>query len=235
MKNITLSIVSLFVLNSCSILKPSPKNTFVDGFYLQKKEGEKQKVYVDIENETLRVHATQKNKNQTIIDSSAVCEFYPEKLKNEINEKSTFSKHSFDVDFLTIPLKYRFPKYDVPQQLNTNLNGAVYFGHRIDKYAINYQPNPLKESLRNTTHYGFSFGVFTGLGNTAMTPTNTFNRISQEYEGVVWNKGFAGIFAIDNFTVGVALGFDNLLDINRKVWIYEQKSWFGVAFGLNLN
>lgn len=235
MKSITLSIFSLFVLSSCSLLKPSPKNTFVDGFYSQKKEKENKIVYVDVENETLRVHATQKTNNKKIIDTLTVCEFYPEIIKSRVNEKSTFSKHSFDIDFLTIPLKYRFSKYDVPHQLNTNLNGAVYLGHRIDKYAIAYEENPLKESLRTTTHYGFSFGVFTGFGNTAMTPTNTFNRISQEYDGIVWNKGLAGIFAIDNFTVGLALGFDNLLDTNRKLWIYEQKTWFGVAFGLNLN
>lgn len=68
-----------------------------------------------------------------------------------------------------------------------------------------------------------------------MTPTNTFNKISQEYDGVVWNKGLAGILAINNFTVGLSLGIDNLLDKNKKVWIYESKPWVGIAFGLNLN
>lgn len=68
-----------------------------------------------------------------------------------------------------------------------------------------------------------------------MTPTTTTNFISTEYDGIVWPKGVAGIIAVNNFTVGVSLGFDNLLDRNKQFWIYESKPWFGLAFGLNLN
>ncbi|WP_165940196.1 MULTISPECIES: hypothetical protein [Dyadobacter] len=56
-----------------------------------------------------------------------------------------------------------------------------------------------------------------------------------EYDGLVWGKGIAGIIGINNFTIGLAIGFDNLLDKNKQVWIYQGKPWLGLAFGLNLN
>ncbi len=228
-------LLSVFIVAGCSVIRPSPKKALVDGLYLQKKDGIIRKVYVDIEDNVLRTHPTKLLDRRLIIDSLNASDFYPQEIKEGAIEESFLSKQSFDIDFLTIPLKYRFASQDVPAQLNTNLNGAVYLGYRIDKYVVGYKPDFLSRSLRNITHYGFSFGVFNGLGNTAMTPTNTFNNISQEYDGVVWNKGLAGILAINNFTLGISLGIDNLLDKNKKVWIYESKPWVGIAFGLNLN
>lgn len=68
-----------------------------------------------------------------------------------------------------------------------------------------------------------------------VSPTTTNDQTEHEYDGIVWTKGVAGIFAINTFTIGVSLGFDNLLDQNRTVWIYESKPWIGFTFGLNLN
>lgn len=234
MKNVIL-LLSGFVLASCSAIRPTPKTALVDGIYLQKKDNQKRKVYVDVEYNALRIYATQSVGNQLMVDSISTSDFYTEQIKEEIKEKILLSKQSFDIDLLTIPLKYRFANMGVPPQLNTNINGAVFLGYRIDKYVVSYQPDFLQRSLRNITHYGFSFGVFNGLGNTDLTATNTYNSINQEYEGMVWNKGVAGILAVNNFTIGISLGVDNLLDKNKKVWIYESKPWVGIAFGLNLN
>lgn len=234
MKNLIL-ILSVFVMAGCSAIRPTPKTALVDGIYTQKKDNQKRKVYVDVEYNALRIYGTQSTGNQLMIDSVSTSDFYTEQIKEEIKEKILLSKQSFDIDLLTIPLKYRVANMGVPPQLNTNINGAVFLGYRIDKYVVSYQPDFLQRSLRNITHYGFSFGVFNGLGNTDLTPTNTFNNISQEYDGMVWNKGLAGILAVNNFTIGISLGVDNLLDKNKKVWIYESKPWVGIAFGLNLN
>ena len=68
-----------------------------------------------------------------------------------------------------------------------------------------------------------------------MNPWVTENNISIEYDGVVWSKGLAGILAIDNFTIGLGLGWDYLTDANKKYWIYQNMPWLGLAFGLNLN
>ena len=68
-----------------------------------------------------------------------------------------------------------------------------------------------------------------------MNPWVTSDRVQIEYEGIIWTKGIAGLVGLNNFTVGLALGWDHLLDQNRKDWIYQQKPWLGFVFGLNLN
>lgn len=217
------------------MLQKSAKQDLSDGFYKKKSNSENSKVYVDVVDETIRIQLTKKGFNEIVIDTLQTCELYQPEIK--IKEKSNFSliKNSFDIDFLTIPLKLRSAEKDVPPQLNANLNGAVYFGYRTDIYKINYTQNPLKTAMRQTNHFGYSIGLFTGFGNTSMSPTNSNNILKQEYDGVVWSKGIAGIIGINNITMGLTFGFDNLLDKNRTIWIYENKPWLGLAFGLNLN
>jgi hypothetical protein len=63
----------------------------------------------------------------------------------------------------------------------------------------------------------------------------TGGAVQSEYDGVVFNKGFAAIVALNHFTAGVAIGWDRLLDRNRRYWIYNDKTWVGIVLGLNLN
>jgi hypothetical protein len=235
MKNLYYLLIGFVLLNSCSIIRKSPKTEFKDGFYIQNLNNKKQIVYVNIEHETLRIHPTKTNIHHRIIDTTQVCLYYQKQMNSDYKNFTSFAKHTLDIDFLTIPLKYRPSEKGVPSQLNTNLNGAVYLGFRTDNYKVSYEPNHLGKVDRNINHYGFSMGTFSGFGNTAMTPTTTKNAISIEYDGILWTKGIAGIIAVNNFTVGLSVGFDNLLDNNNNNWIYESKPWFGLAFGLNLN
>ena len=76
---------------------------------------------------------------------------------------------------------------------------------------------------------------FSGLGNTAMTPSTTRNGIMTEYDGLILQKGVASIIAVNKLTLGLSIGFDNLLDQNKNVWIYQNKPWYGLMLGLNLN
>jgi hypothetical protein len=147
----------------------------------------------------------------------------------------SFTQRSFDLDVLTIPFKYRPAAADLPNQLNTNFNGALYVGFRRDIYRLTYKKAPFNISKRKITHYGYSVGLFTGLGSTAINPWVTRDQITSEYDGVVWLKGMAGIIGINNFTFGLAIGVDHLLDRNHKVWIYQNKPWIGLVLGLNLN
>ena len=231
------SLLLMFCLlhPSCSVIQKSNKNQFNNGFYIQKIDGKKQKVYIEIVDDTIRIHPTQNFNHKLIIDTTTAPCFFQKEIMTEPRQTTSFDKVSFDIDFFTIPLKFRPNQNDVPSQLNTTLNGAVYFGYRTDKYVLNYIANPLGKSDRLINHFGFSMGVFSGFGNTFMSPTNTNNILQQEYDGIVLSKGLAGIFAFNNITVGLALGFDNLLDKNKKIWIYENKYWLGLTFGLNLN
>lgn len=217
------------------MIRKSPKTEFTDAFYTQKTDTKNQIVYLNIEDDVLQVHPTKLQNGLRIIDTTGTSQLYQKEMNSEFKNVLSFTKQTLDIDFLTIPLKYRPTQSGVPPQLTTNLNGAVYLGFRNDKYQVSYLENPLKKSDRNINHYGFSVGAFSGFGNTAMTPTTTNNYLTTEYDGIVWSKGVSGIIAINNFTLGLAVGFDNLVDKNRPFWIYENKTWFGLAFGLNLN
>lgn len=172
MKQLIIFILTIFSICSCKLSK-SPKNGFVDGFYKQNVDSINRVVYVDIQDETLRIHPTKIQGKSRIIDTTEACQFYKSEMRDDYKNITTFSKNTLDIDFLTIPLKYRPIQNDIPPQLNTNLNGAVYLGYRTDKYTVSYAANPLKKSDRYINHYGFSMGIFSGIGNTAINSTNS--------------------------------------------------------------
>ncbi|MES2778433.1 MAG: hypothetical protein V4651_00915 [Bacteroidota bacterium] len=220
---------------SCGIVRETPKTEFKDGYYIQKAYGKKQLVYIDLRGDDFRMFPAQKINRQKMVDSVALFKIYPKEVSIMNHESILFQKNSLDIDFLITPLKFRAATGGVPAQLNATLNGSVYLGYRTDKYFVRYNQNALNVSTRILDHYGASFGFFGGLGNASLTPTTTSGFISSEYDGVVFSKGVAGIIAVNNFTVGLAVGFDQLLDNNKKYWLYESKPWFGLTFGLNLN
>ncbi len=230
---ISLLIIALF--SSCGVLKNSPKYQLANGYYKSKSFSSKtEKVYIDNEEDTVYVYKF--DKQLKTVDTSSKTRLVFAQKTSRINDNSKFFRQpSFDVDFVTMPFKYRPTQRGFPQQFNTNLNGAVYFGLRNDVYQLKYKETPLKKFERQTTHYGFSFGLFTGIGGTAINPWVTNNVVGYEYDGVAWSKGISAIIGINNFTIGLALGFDDLLDENKDFWIYQQKPWLGLAFGLNLN
>lgn len=235
-KGIILLFFSIGLIR-CGSIRSTPKYSFTDGYYsttiFQQRNS---KVYVDNEPDTIKIYPVISKRKPYIIDTVSVREFtFPQKY-SAVNIKShSFTQASFDIDFLAIPFKFRPNEHSLPAQFNTNLNGAVYFGYRDDIYRLWYKKTPLNGYERQTKHYGISIGAFWGLGGTAMNPWVTENQITQEYDGVVWSKGIAGIIGIDNFTIGLALGWDHLLDKNKNYWIYQGKPWLGLAFGLNLN
>ena len=222
------------ILSNCSILQQASKQEISDGFYMSKEGAEKSKVYIDVTDEDIRVFQTNSQNKPIAADTLPHKIYYPEVTANE-TLLLTLLRPSLDIDLLTIPLKFRFSEKDVPPQLNSNLNASVYVGYRSDFYKIRYKTNPLQIKERRITHFAYSIGLFNGLGNTFMSPTNTNNLLQEEYDGVVWSKGIVGIAEIKDFTLGIALGFDNLLDKYSSIWIYENKPWIGLAFGVNLN
>ncbi len=228
-------VIVIILLSSCGVIKDTPKYVLADGYYKSKSFSLKaEKVYVDNEEDTAYVYRF--DKNSKALDTSVKTRLIFPKKNSLIQDNSkSFRQASFDVDFVTMPFKYRPTERGFPQQFNTNLNGAVYFGLRNDVYQLKYKKNPLNHYQRQTTHYGLSFGVFTGLGGTAINSFVTNGVVGYEYDGVSWSKGVGAIIGINNFTLGLALGFDHLMDDNRDFWIYQNKPWLGLAFGLNLN
>jgi hypothetical protein len=122
-----------------------------------------------------------------------------------------------------------------PPQFNTTFNGAVYIGYRTDAYTLRYKATPLGVFKRSITHYGYSFGLFSGFGTARIDEYVTLNALSYEYDGLVNLSGFAAIIAIDKISAGLTLGVDHLLDKNSRVWVNNAKPWLGISLGLNLN
>lgn len=231
-----IALLSIIFFHSCASFNPEKaKHELADGFYNFKSPTPKI-IFLKFQEDTIEFYQTQKENRRLTIHLDSVKQYFPPEMETQnLPHESKLVKKTVDIDFLTIPFKIRKPEKDVPAQLNANINGAIYLGFRRDRFRLSYQPSPLNTYVRKTRHFSYSFGAFTGMGNTFMSPTNTQNQLQQEYDGIVWSKGTALIIAIHNFTLGVAVGLDHLLDKNRSIWIYQGKPWTGFAFGLNLN
>ena len=226
---------SAFFLSGCFTWKNGTDHELSDGFYTKLAFEKRSTVYAKVTGDTIRLYPAIMQNNNWSVEPTAVSDAYWQGAPAYERSDFKLSRSSFDIDFLTIPVKIRPSAAGVSPQLNTSLNGAIYLGFRNDNYRIGHRPDPLKVNVRHITHFGHSFGLFTGFGNTFMSPTNTHNRLQQEYDGMVWNKGVAGIIGMNNLTIGLAVGFDDLLDRHSTIWIYQEKPWVGFAFGLNLN
>lgn len=232
---IQILVICLTGLCSCRTISELPKYQLSNGYYKSELFNQKNNiVYIDNSDDTISIYlANQLTK--TIDPLRDAKQSLPQTGSHITLQPNTFRKASFDIDFLTIPFKYRPRQNEFPRQFNTDLNGAVYLGYRNDIYQLRYDKTPLNKYQRQTQHYGYSIGLVTGLGGTTVNPSVTNNQLTSEYDGVVWSKGIAGIIAINNFTIGLAVGLDDLLDYNKNYWIYQTKPWIGLAFGLNLN
>lgn len=235
MKKILFLFFLSVMMSSCGILNKNAKEGLSDGIYKSKSKIESKVVYVDVEDEAIHVYPVFNINNRFILDSVQSKRTFLLEHNNFTEEVFTLKQNNFDIDFLTIPFKLRFAEKELPAQLKTELSGAIYFGYRTDIFKINYTENPLGKKQRETNHFAYSFGFFTGFGNTEISPTTTNKLVENEYEGVVWNKGIAVTVGVNRFTVGLAFGLDNLLDGNKNYWIYENRPWIGLSFGLNLN
>ncbi|MVM32478.1 hypothetical protein GO755_20715 [Spirosoma sp. HMF4905] len=170
-------------------------------------------------------------------DSAYVFLVNPKPQNIPVDGKSPWFRYhftSFDMDLVTIPFKYRLAQPGMVAQLTTNANAAVYLGLRYDQ---GYQRNVFYHHQQRSEIRSFSVGIGGLLGLTAATvgPFSTTSQVTDEYEGACLSYGLATIFGYRAVTLGLAVGYDRLLDSNRSLWRYHQKNWFGITIGLNLN
>lgn len=230
-------LLSLNLLFSgCNILQDVSLNEMERGKYkLSASDKSSEKIYADWNNDTLVLYSLNNlkanGKNREVTDVLA----FPEKITENNFNSVKLLQASFDLDFITVLFKYRPGQGNLPRQLNSDLSGGIYMGYRRDIFNLYYEKNPAEIFHREVSHFGYSFGIFSGIGATAMNPWVTNNNITDEYEGVVWMNGIAGIVGVGQFTLGLTLGWDYLLDHNRKFWIYQNKPWLGLSVGINLN
>ncbi len=193
--------------------------------------GSKKKVYVDVTQENINIYkVSDKNINKDVYLSFSTgttdsIEITPLKLR----------KRSLDLDITSILLKYRPSVYNLPQQLTTDLNIAIYAGWRHDKYTIKSETDPLNKRYLKISSLAYDFGFFTGPGTTSINGFTTNNRAVNEYSGMIMQTGFAGFLESNVASFGFSLGFDYLLNRDRRIWIYQNKPWVGVIVGVALN
>ncbi|WP_028523627.1 hypothetical protein [Runella limosa] len=214
----------LIGLSGCATLQNHSKYELADGMYKIKVNGQRFDAYI-------------RNTNDSIVlyqPHTKISNPLPPLSTTKLINNQQLIKYSLDIDVMTSVFKIRPKTTDLPTQMNSNLNGNLYLGYRKDIYHIKYVENPVFDFQRQVNHIGFSGGVFLGVGNTAMN-ASTANGLAYDYDGIVLQKGISGIFAINKLTIGLSIGTDHLLDKNRTIWQYQNKPWYGLMLGLNLN
>jgi hypothetical protein len=239
MKNSIVRPLLILILCSygCRSLYDTPKFQFSDGYYkIKVPDSKPTKIYVENEYDSVVIYLLHRKGNSYTINTSSRRKItLPQFKEDSLFRSVSFMHPSLDIDFHTMPIKYRPQTEGFPGQLTANINGALYLGYRRDYYKTNYRKLVSGKYKREIIHHAYSVGGVCGLGSTSMNPWVTQPGISSEYEGLVWLKGLAFIVGVADFSIGFALGWDSLLDDNSRVWIYQGKPWIGLVLGLQLN
>ncbi len=216
-----LIIIVLVSFSSCFTSRAfSP--ALPDGKYIIKQDKMKEMVKAYTFNDT-----TYLKKN----DSSIIFSDYLESLKS----KKIFIRHSFDIDAFTTPFKFRLGTEDMPPQLNSTFNGAIYLGYRSDHFVYRNKNIYADIERKFSQKIGYGLGGFLGFGSTLINPIVLRNTIDFEYDGFVFEYGTAVLISYRNINTGLAVGVDALIDKYRTNWIYQHKPWVGIIIGINLN
>ena len=170
-------------------------------------------------------------------DSASIFFLHYNPTVNKIEERSPWFRYQttgVDVDLFTLPFKYRFKVADQPGQLQDELNVGIHVGGRYDlgRYRTVYFRRNQRAEIST---FSLGLGGFLCLGPARVDAFSTLGRFQDEYYALGINYGIATIISIRSFSAGLALGFEQLTDRNRDIWIYQHKPWIGVTFGLNLN
>jgi hypothetical protein len=232
MKYIGVFLTLIIIVNGCIPMKQNPKYLFSSGVYRIRGKSLKNKAYLDVKEDKIRVYSRDKAGKYDTIHYSAIS------LSDTIasdKKHYNFIKSSLDFDLISIPLKFRPAVAGFPAQLNATVNGGLYIGHRADIYRLSRRRDELGIARSAVQHYGISFGAFTGIGSAMMNPSVTLNRIATEYDAVVMPFGLTMLIGYNNLTFGIAGGLDHMFSNQRKYWIYKGKPWIGLTVGLNLN
>jgi hypothetical protein len=231
---LTLTSFILLALYGCASVEKIAFHDLRDGYYKMKiPEKEPEKVYLRVAQDSVNIYPTVTGESGLSVNTSAPGVLRIDQITTGSEYYgSSFRKNSVDFDLSTVLLKYRPARGDVPNQLNANLNAALYVGFRRDFYRMITTRSPLNEESTFCRHLGFDCGIFAGFGITQINPTVTSGATMNEYDGVIFQKGFGAFITVERMSVGIVLGFDNLMDKNKEFWLYNQKPYLGLCIGI---
>jgi hypothetical protein len=226
--------LSILLFGSCSSLGTLLQHDRSDGIYrVRVGNGSPEKLYVAFTPDTITLYPLSATKQPDLLRARTIN--VPENALVANTDRYRFAKTSIDLDLTTILFKYRPAETDLPAQLNSQFNFAVYSGYRRDYFSVSYRQDPLKMSRREYRHWGFDAGLFLGMGTTPVNGWVTRQAVETEYDGLAVQTGLAAFIGMNNLAAGLCLGIDYLTDKNRNHWIYQKKPWIGLAIGLALN
>ena len=234
-RNLLIGLATLAA--SCSTIENATRHDFSDGNFSYKMPGEQpMKVYLTQNQDTITLYPLINKDGQKTADTSRPVPILLKEIEaKDVPSYGTLRKSSMDLDLLTILFKYRFGQEEMPNQLNSNINAAVYIGYRRDYFSIKSFKTPMPVLQVKRVHFGFDTGAFLGIGSTAMNPWVTGNAIESEYDGLILETGAGAFLGVEDFGFGIILGFDFLQDKNKEYWIYHGKPYLGFAIGLTIN
>lgn len=210
------------VLASCASVSTLTESQLTTGYYRYRPDGEKEfiKVYVESQEDTIAIIPHDK-------DGKGLAHIGP--LHGQV-----FRKPSFDIDVMVVAFKYRPSSYNFPSQLTADFNGNIFLGYRLDQYTMEFAKTPGRP-VRRVRQRAISVGGFVGLGTSFISPWTTNYRTTDEYSGFILSHGFSAMAGFKSVTFGLAVGWDNLTDRDKDIWIYQNSAWYGVTLSLNLN
>lgn len=227
-------VISLF-LTGCSFLQRKAMYGLPDGFYRQiDSQHISRKVYVEAMEDSFSIYPLT-TLHPRKVNADAGTRYY---LKDNSSSSASIGmlvKTSFDIHLTSVLIKYRFPTPALPNQFSNNFNGALYTGIRKDIIHFRNYNTPLKTKRQHMNHFELDGGAFAGLGTTPINASVTNNNITVEYDGLVLQEGVAAFVGIQNLSIGLGLGWDQLMDKYRRYWIYRGKTWIGLILGLKLS
>lgn len=224
--------VAVELLASCSTLEKASVHGLTSGYYTWKSESHTPRnVYVDVTAEKIEVYGLTGGQP----DHTQLLTVPLTTTDTPLRETLTFKKQGLDVDITSILLKYRPGVHGLPAQIHTDLNLALYAGWRYDTYQVKGRKDPLGRNIKKLSARGYDFGVFAGPGTTAINPVTTLNRRTDEYNGIILQAGIAGFLELNIASFGLSVGYDYLLNPDRRIWIYRNKPWVGFIVGIALH
>jgi hypothetical protein len=220
-------------LYSCTPTGLVARHEFGSGYYILKTEKSGlSKVYADVIDDSLILFQMKSGASDVVDTESGKGTLISSIKPDDELYGGRFIKSSVEVDLSTIPVKLRPSASGVPFQMNSNLNAMIYMGARKDFFLIKSLDSPVNGISSSVRQIGFDFGIFAGFGITAVNPSVTNGITSVEYDGIVFQKGIGAFFTVNYISVGITLGFDNLVSSDSKNWIYNNRPYLGLALGI---
>ena len=237
MKESILFILFIFTLLTigCVPLEKIYRHDFDSGYFkLKTPENKVSEVYMDLKDDTVTVFNISGAGKSKAPDLSTAQGIKISEIKpGSLLYKNTLVRRSLDFDLSTVALRYRPESSGVPNQLSYNINTVLYLGIRRDFFIVKSHHSPLRKENPFIRQIGFDAGILAGIGITPINPSVTNSNTPLEYDGWFFQKGVAAFITIERMSVGISLGFDNLLDKNSSSWIYNQKPWIGIVLGIS--